>query len=321
VGVRGDRGSACHRLRRSRTLADRGIAIAQSATVTGARVGAVRLADGRALAYAEWGPPDGRPFLHFHGIPDGRLNWGAGSGCEARGIRFITVDRPGVGASDPKRGRSVADWASDVEELAERLELDRFSVSGLSAGGPYALACASRLEGRVELVALISGVGRVDQRGVVDQMYTARAWWLADHLPRAMALLYSASGQLMRRSPLVARKFVAAGFPKLDREVVDRPGVASRLQRAYIDATRSGGSGLAEDMRVLLAPWGFDPAEIRVPVFVFHGRRDAIVPPKHAEQWIEILPHARPVWFEDAGHFLIEDHIEEVLDVLAAAGK
>ncbi|HET7052348.1 MAG TPA: hypothetical protein VFI09_00340 [Solirubrobacterales bacterium] len=75
------------------------------------RVGEVRLADGRALAYAEWGPGDGRPLLHFHGIPDGRFSWGAGSVCLDRGIRLIAVDRPGVGGSDPKPGRSVADWA------------------------------------------------------------------------------------------------------------------------------------------------------------------------------------------------------------------
>ena len=288
----------------------------------GARVAEARLADGRALAYAEWGPPDGRPLLHFHGIPDGRLSWGAGSACEERGIRSITVDRPGVGGSDPKPGRSVADWASDVEELAGQLEIDRFSVSGQSAGGPYALACAQRLGSRVESVALISAVGRLDRPGFVGQMHTARAWWLAAHLPRTMALLYSASGRLMRRSPTVARKLVAAGFPKIDREVVSRPDVSPRLQLAYIEATRSGGSrGLAEDMRVVLAPWNFDPAEIVAPVFVFHGRRDAIAPPAHAQHWIETLPGARPVWFEDAGHFLIEERVEEILGALAASGK
>jgi pimeloyl-ACP methyl ester carboxylesterase len=31
------------------------------------------LRDGRRLAYAEWGDPDGRPVLFFHGTPSGRL--------------------------------------------------------------------------------------------------------------------------------------------------------------------------------------------------------------------------------------------------------
>lgn len=279
------------------------------------RVGEARLADGRALAYAEWGAPDGRPLLHFHGIPDGRFSWGAGPACEERGIRLITVDRPGVGGSDSRPGRSVADWAADVEELAERLGIDRFRVSGHSAGGPYALACAGGLGDRVEAVGLISGAGRLDRPGFVAQMHTAQAWWLASHLPRAMTFIYSASGSLSRRNPDLALKLVAANFPPVDRAVIKRPEVAARLRFAYAEATRAGGAhGLCEDMRTLLSPWGFEPAAIGVPVHVFHGRRDAIAPPPHAEHWIRTLADARPVWFADDGHLLIEDRYEEILD-------
>lgn len=279
------------------------------------RAGDARLADGRALAYAEWGPRDGRALLHFHGIPDGRFSWGAGPACEERGIRLIAVDRPGIGGSDPKPGRSVADWAADVGELADHLGIDRFSVSGMSAGGPYALACGAGLADRVESVALVSGAGPLDQPGFVGQMHTARAWWLAAHLPSVMALLYSGSGRLTRRSPGMAQKLVAANFPKVDREVLNRPDVAARLQAAYIEAIGAGGGrGLVEDMRVVLSPWGFDPGAVRAPVHLFHGRRDAVAPPAHAEHWIGTLADARPVWFEDAGHLLIEDHAEEILD-------
>lgn len=282
-----------------------------------ARTGEARLAGGRALAYAEWGPPDGRPLLHFHGIPDGRFGWGAGAACEARGIRLIAIDRPGVGASDPQPGRSVADWAADVEELAERLGLGRFGVSGHSAGGPYALACAARLGGRVDAVALIGAAGRLDEPGFVASMHTARAWWLAAHLPAAMTFVYSTSGRLARRSPALALQLVAANFPPVDRAVIKRPAVAAHLRFGYIEATRAGGSrGLTEDMRTLLAPWSFDPAAIAVPVHLFHGRRDAIAPPSHAQHWIDTLADVRPTWFADAGHLLIEDHGEAILDRL-----
>ncbi len=192
--------------------------------------------------------------LHFHGIPDGRFGCGAGPVCEDRGIRLIAVDRPGVGASSPKPKRTVLDWASDVEELADRLAIESFSVAGQSAGGPYALACARELGDRVESAALISGCGRLDQPGFARQMHTARAWWLAARLPGAMAFLYSASGHLTRRNPALAQKLVAANFPKIDRAVVIRPDVAARLQFAYAEATRAGGGrGLAEDMRTVLS--------------------------------------------------------------------
>lgn len=285
--------------------------------VADARAEVIRLRDGRALAYAEWGPADGRPVLHCHGVPDGRFSWGAGSACEDRGVRLIAVDRPGIGGSDPKPERSVADWPADVDELAEQLHLDRFAVSGWSAGGAYALACARQLQPRVDAVALISAAGRLDLPGFVEQMSTAAAWRLAARAPLAMTLAYSALGSVARRRPRIAQKALFSGASKVDRAVLDRPDVGARMMSAYVEATRRGGRGLTEDMRTLLSPWDFDPAEIRVPVHVIHGMRDTVAPPAHAEYWIETLEAAHPLWIEDGGHFLVEDHVGEVLDALA----
>ena len=282
-----------------------------------ARAAVVRLGDGRALAYAEWGPVDGWPLLHFHGVPDGRFSWGGGSVCEDRGVRLITVDRPGIGGSDPKPGRSVADWATDVEELVAQLELDRFAVSGWSAGGAYALACARKLQARIDAVALVGGAGRLDLPGFVEQMATGAAWKLAARMPPAMTLSYTALARLARRRPGMAQKILFSGLSTVDRTVIDRPQVGPRLVSAYVEASRPGGRGLTEDMQAVLSPWGFDPAEIHLPVNVVHGRHDTVVPPAHAEYWIETLETTRPVWV-DAGHFLIEEHLEEMLDVLGA---
>lgn len=286
--------------------------------VADARAGVIRLRDGRALAYAEWGPADGRPVLHFHGVPDGRFSWGGGSACKDRGVRLIAVDRPGIGGSDPKPGRSVADWPADAEELAEQLGLDRFAVSGWSAGGAYALACAHELQPRIDAVALVSGAGRLDLPGFVEQMSTTAAWRLAARVPSAMTFAYSALARLARRSPGTAQKVLFSGISKVDRAVIDRPDVGPRLVSAYVEATRPGGRGLTEDMRALLNPWGFDPAEIRLPVHVIHGKRDTVAPPAHAEYWLETLKTANPLWIEDAGHFLVEDHVGEIIEALVA---
>jgi pimeloyl-ACP methyl ester carboxylesterase len=46
------------------------------------------------------------------------------------GIRYVVVDRPGFGGSDPSPGRTVAAFARDVEDLVDALAFERFSVVG-----------------------------------------------------------------------------------------------------------------------------------------------------------------------------------------------
>src|SRR5687767_2767990 len=152
----------------------------------------IRLDDGRSLAYAEWGARRGQPVFFFQGTPGGRLTrWWDDALPAACDVRLITVDRPGIGRSHYKRGRSVVDWADDLMQLADHLELERFPVVAFSSGGPYALACASRAPDRVSAVALASPLGRADLPGVVDEMSTAKFQKLARRSPRLMGLIYS----------------------------------------------------------------------------------------------------------------------------------
>lgn len=61
----------------------------------------IRLRDGRALAYAEYGSPGGLPIIHCHGTPssrvEGDLIFNAVVATEL-GVRIIVPDRPGDGS-------------------------------------------------------------------------------------------------------------------------------------------------------------------------------------------------------------------------------
>ena len=82
----------------------------------------IDLADGRRLAYAEYGDADGKPIFLFHGLPGSRLSWGLLPGEPIpAGLRVIAPDRPGYGRSDSKPGRSLLDWSDDVAQLADAL--------------------------------------------------------------------------------------------------------------------------------------------------------------------------------------------------------
>jgi pimeloyl-ACP methyl ester carboxylesterase len=93
----------------------------------------IKLADGRALGYAEFGDPSGTPVLFFHGFPASRLEGIAlDTPARAVGVRLIAPDRPGFGLSDPKRGRSFSNWPDDVIQLVVHLGIYDFAVLGTS---------------------------------------------------------------------------------------------------------------------------------------------------------------------------------------------
>ena len=59
--------------------------------------------DGRTLAFAEWGDPDGFPVFSLHGSPSSRLwrHYDESVYVDV-GARLITYDRPGYGAVGPE---------------------------------------------------------------------------------------------------------------------------------------------------------------------------------------------------------------------------
>jgi pimeloyl-ACP methyl ester carboxylesterase len=112
-------------------------------------VGSVRV-DGRRLAYATYGDPDGRPVLVHHGSPGSRLVGQLLDGAaRERGLRLVAPDRPGFGRSTHDPDRTIPDWPGDAAAVLDALGIERASVVGFSGGGPFALAVAAAYPDRV----------------------------------------------------------------------------------------------------------------------------------------------------------------------------
>jgi pimeloyl-ACP methyl ester carboxylesterase len=123
-------------------------------------VSSVRLADGRRLAFSEHGQRGGFPIMYLHGAIGSplRRNGELDLATDELGLRLIFVQRPGFGDSDQQSGRTLLHFPSDLERLADALGLERFAVVGVSAGGPYAVACAHRLAQRITAAAAVSSL-------------------------------------------------------------------------------------------------------------------------------------------------------------------
>ena len=120
--------------------------------------GTVTRPDGRRVAYATWGDPDGRPLLQIHGTPGSRLSRSPHPDEYVRaGAHVVTFDRPGYGQSSPWRDRTVLDIADDALAVADALGWERFSVLGISGGGPHALALGVRAPERIVRLGVAVG--------------------------------------------------------------------------------------------------------------------------------------------------------------------
>ena len=131
-------------------------------TITAPRhEGTIRVRDGRQLGIAEYGPPDGRAVVWFHGTPGARRQVPEEARLIAESRRASASSGSTARASACRRPHlydASSTLIPDVEIVADRLGLDRFASVGLSGGGPYALAAAHELGDRVATVGILGGV-------------------------------------------------------------------------------------------------------------------------------------------------------------------
>ena len=139
--------------------------------------GRVVLSDGRRLGYRATGAPDGDPLFYFHGFPGSRLE--ADLLCKEAGMggwRVFAIDRPGIGLSDFMPGRTLHDWPRDVEEFANALRIDHFTVIGVSGGGPYAAITAWALKKRVRATGIVCGLGPLQKGAETGPFFGPWLW-------------------------------------------------------------------------------------------------------------------------------------------------
>jgi pimeloyl-ACP methyl ester carboxylesterase len=283
--------------------------------MAGALEGVLTLSHGRRLGWAQYGDAGGRPVLAFHGLPGSRRQRHPDDGIalDLR-ARMLHIERPGFGISDPAPGRTLAGWARDVAEACDLLGLDAVRIAGVSGGGPYALACAAALGGRVERLAVISGVGPPEaMRSRGYSLFVRLGFALAPHGAWTMRPFAAAAGAIARRLPERYFELLGAGLNASDRRVFSRPEIRAMFSEDMGEAFAQSGSAMAEDLALVASPWDFDVGAIRIPACLWHGTEDRIVPVRAAEIIASRVPGAETKIIAGEGHFLVFERWHEIL--------
>jgi pimeloyl-ACP methyl ester carboxylesterase len=280
----------------------------------------VRTPDGRTLRVREAGVPDGPAIVVHHGTPGaGHLLAQEVESAGTAGLRLIAYDRPGYGGSSPQPGRRVADAAADVAAILDAAGVERFATYGTSGGGPHALACAALLGDRCAAAATIASIGPADAAGL-DWMAGRGAGNVAEfaaaHAGREPLAEYcraDAAG-VMAIGPDEFAGAIRPHLSDVDAEALTGE-FAAFLLGTFKAGLAPGVEGWVEDDLAFLAPWGFDVEQLRVPVQVWQGAQDLMVPPDHG-RWLHAnVPGAEGGIAPDAGHLTL--FLDRVGDIQA----
>lgn len=284
----------------------------------------MQLSDGRRLSYTATGPPQGAPVVYCHGAIGTALGRAIDleALCFRLGVRYIAPSRPGIGGSDAAAGRTILDFAADIRELADALSLARFSVAGVSAGGPYALAIAHELPDRVSRVAVCSALSPLcaPHRTPGMQRRVRLAGSIVTHIPGACVKVGDAVVPLIARHPRLLSRVIAAHAASCERRLLARPQERAAASAGFLDAARDGVSGMVEDYLIYSREWGFSAAEVRTEVQLWHGLEDRLVPIEHALALAATLPRCRLFLDPDEGHHFFRSSLARILAVLVGRG-
>jgi pimeloyl-ACP methyl ester carboxylesterase len=291
-------------------------------------MGTVSLRDGRNLEYLVEGDGDGFPLVFHHGTPgSGVSDPQVSRACQAQGLALVHYTRAGYGGSTPRPDRTVADVADDISDLLGHLGHERFVTLGWSGGGPHSLACAARLSGQCLAAATGAGAAPYEPDGDLDFMEgmgpenITEFGKALDGREELEPYLEKEAAKLAAATPEELGDALGGLVPAVDKAHVTGE-FAQHLHASLGRAISPGIEGWAEDDLAFVRPWGFALEDItEVPVAVWQGKQDLMVPITHGLHLADRIPTARPHLYDDEGHLSLTARIDDILaDLRRLAG-
>jgi pimeloyl-ACP methyl ester carboxylesterase len=272
----------------------------------------VRLASDRVVEVLRGGAPRGPVVVAHHGTPSTATFWEEWSQPFAEaGLQLVAYSRPGYGASSPMPGRSVADAAADTMAVLDELGIGSIVALGYSGGGPHALAVGALAAHRCRGVVAVAGVAPCTDpaeflAGMGEENVAEFGAALAGRARLEQWMREQGAPQLEATGDEIAG---ALGdlLDETDREVL-AAGWAEGLAAEFHRVREHGTAGWVDDDLAFVRDWGFDPAEMAVPVTLWHAGRDRMAPVEHSRRMAAALPEVTYHEVPDLGHLALLVH-------------
>ena len=216
-------------------------------------------------------------------------------------FRCISFDNRGIGRSGlPPEGVTIHAMANDALALMDSLGIERFHVAGHSMGGLIAQEVAAMARARMISLAL---------------MCTFAHGWQGSRLTSSMLL----TAMRMRIGTRAMRRnaFIELVMPASYLRQVDRARLAEELAPLF-------GRDLADQPRIVMkqvrAMSRYDAAPrlnvlAGIPTLVLSATEDRIAEPRFGRELAQLIPGARYVEIEGAGHGVTIQLADKVNDL------
>ncbi|MCC6193147.1 MAG: alpha/beta hydrolase [Burkholderiales bacterium] len=232
--------------------------------------------------------------VFVHGAANDHSVWALQSRYFAHhGFNVLALDLPGHGRSQGPAPASVEAIAAWLVRVLDAAGVAAATVIGHSLGSLASLACAAAAPARVTRLALL---GPAVPMPVSDALLAAAQ--ADDHVAFELISGWSHSAQRkLGSNPAPGMSMTGTAIRLMERTP---PGVL------YTDlaACNAYADGLAAARAV------------RCPALVILGQRDLMAPVKSAQALIEALADVRTVTLRGAGHSLMAEQPDAVLDAL-----
>ena len=270
-------------------------------------MGTITTRDNVTIYYKDWGA--GQPVVLSHGWPLSSDSWESQAlFLAANGFRVITHDRRGHGrSSQPWQGNDMDNYADDLAELIEALDLRSVSLFGFSTGGGE----IARYIGR-------HGTKRVAKAGLIAAVPPLML--KTEKNPGGLPITVFdgiRAGSLADRSQLY--KDIASG-PFFG---FNRPGAKASqglIDSFWLQGMQAGHKNTYDSVKAFSeTDFTEDLKKFDVPTLIVHGDDDQIVPiGASGLASAKLVPHATLKVYAGAPHGLADTHKDQLnADMLA----
>ncbi|MFD2255092.1 alpha/beta fold hydrolase [Luteolibacter algae] len=281
---------------------------------------------GFRLAWNEYGDPSGKPVFYYHGWPSSRLQARlAHHLAREKGLRIISMDRPGMGKSSLVRDRRLKDWPELMAKFADHLEIEKFGQLAISGGGPYALSCAAAIPEKLSGTSVLAGMVPIPLtdggRDGLHPLYRMMIPLRKSPAPLFTGLFRAVSLTCKLQPDRYPMSLFLQSLAREDREIMlHGQEIWSVITKSFTEGVcgPSGGRGIITDAEIYLTDPCISPEDIVHPIHYWHGGDDKNIPVAYIHGLAARMPAAELTIVPELGHFSLAVHrADAALDHLA----